>query len=116
MKHGLTCICVILLCSLVTSVSAKRVNDPCSEQDLTSQMVCFNPDLLALDQKQQLQTHALLRNMSIQNRALFMEQQNKWYALRNECRNSLQCIQTMYQLRQQVLNDQAQYSIFRSSF
>lgn len=105
---------LILLCSQAST--AKRITHPCQEQQLSSQVVCHNKGLLTLDRKQQQHAQQLMRNMSMHRRALFMDEQNKWYALRNQCGNSASCLENMYILRQHILNEESQYSMLRSAF
>lgn len=95
----------LLIFVSVFSVESYAASFDCKKQlSVTEQVICKNVSLNDADVKMTTTYNILRRLVPMGTRSVIQDEQVKWLQFRDRCNDSFECLEQVYQMRQQKLN------------
>ncbi len=96
---------ILLMNSVAIFTPLQAASFPCElAKTKTELKICAHRSLNDADVRMATTYHILLRLVPMGNRDIIQQQQVKWLRLRNQCQESVRCLQHQYQMRQKILD------------
>lgn len=108
---------VMLLLTLGAMTQSQAASFDCQRvSTITEKTICNDLTLNDADVKMATSYQILRKLLPMGGRSLIQEEQSKWIQLREQCQDNLTCLNEVYKMRQQKLEDYLQRIYQRGPF